>query len=80
MNIETSDAGKKIHTASFRNDQVLAGLYLKELLSRFKNRSKALFDLMMNQQKTSKCFVARLYPFTNRDALLAWFSLMPKAY
>ena len=43
------DAGKKIHTARSRNDQVLVAiqLYLKEELSEIKTQTKGLFNLLM---------------------------------
>ena len=43
------DAGKKIHTARSRNDQVLVdvNLYLKEVLIDFKIQVKNLFDLLI---------------------------------
>ena len=43
------DAGKKIHTARSRNDQVLVDvhLYLKDEIKALKEQVKALFDLMM---------------------------------
>ena len=46
-------AGKKIHTARSRNDQVLVAmhLYLKEELTEIKVQTKALFDLLMSLAK-----------------------------
>ncbi len=43
------DAGKKIHTARSRNDQVLVdmSLYLKEELTEIKTQTKQLFDLLL---------------------------------
>ncbi|UJH66264.1 argininosuccinate lyase [Allomuricauda sp. SCSIO 65647] len=43
------DAGKKIHTARSRNDQVLVAmqLYLKDELTEIKTQVKALFDLLL---------------------------------
>ena len=43
------DAGKKIHTARSRNDQVLVdvNLYLKDVVTEFKSQVKTLFDLLM---------------------------------
>ena len=43
------DAGKKIHTARSRNDQVLVdvNLYLKDVVTEFKLQVKTLFDLLM---------------------------------
>ena len=43
------DAGKKIHTARSRNDQVLVDmhLYLKEELLQIRNLTKEFFDLLM---------------------------------
>ena len=43
------DAGKKIHTARSRNDQVLVDvhLYLKDEIIALKDQVKSLFDLMM---------------------------------
>ncbi len=45
------DAGKKIHTARSRNDQVLVDvhLYLKDVVKDFKTQVKTLFDLLMKQ-------------------------------
>lgn len=47
------DAGKKIHTARSRNDQVLVdvNLYLKDVVTDFKTQVKALFDLLMDLAK-----------------------------
>lgn len=44
------DAGKKIHTARSRNDQVLLDvhLYSKEAISSLKKETKKLFDLLMS--------------------------------
>lgn len=44
------DAGKKIHTARSRNDQVLVdvNLYLKDVVKEFKSQVKTLFELLMN--------------------------------
>lgn len=44
------DAGKKIHTARSRNDQVLLDvhLYSKEAISALKKETKKLFDLLMS--------------------------------
>lgn len=44
------DAGKKIHTARSRNDQVLVAmhLYLKNELTEIKEQAKILFDLLLN--------------------------------
>jgi len=46
---KVGDAGKKIHTARSRNDQVLVdmNLYLKEEVLQLKQQVKALFDLLM---------------------------------
>jgi len=46
---KVGDAGKKIHTARSRNDQVLVdmNLYLKEEVLQLKEQVKALFDLLM---------------------------------
>jgi argininosuccinate lyase len=43
------DAGKKIHTARSRNDQVLVdvNLYLKDVVTELKEQTKTLFDLLM---------------------------------
>ncbi len=50
------DAGKKIHTARSRNDQVLVAmhLYLKEELSEIKARTKQLFDLLLELAEKHK--------------------------
>lgn len=47
------DAGKKIHTARSRNDQVLVdvNLYLKDVVTDFKTQVKGLFDLLMDLAK-----------------------------
>ncbi|MDR2121572.1 MAG: argininosuccinate lyase [Flavobacteriaceae bacterium] len=47
---KTGDAGKKIHTARSRNDQILVdmNLYLKEELSQIKDQTRQLFDLLMD--------------------------------
>jgi argininosuccinate lyase len=49
LTIKLGDAGKKIHTARSRNDQVLVDvhLYLKDEIKALKEQVKALFDLMM---------------------------------
>ncbi|WP_303849304.1 argininosuccinate lyase [Apibacter mensalis] len=46
---KVGDAGKKIHTARSRNDQVLVdmNLYLKDELKVIKDQSRKLFDLLM---------------------------------
>src|SRR5690606_5356452 len=46
---KAGDAGKKIHTARSRNDQVLTDvhLYLKAELTTIKQQVKELFDLLM---------------------------------
>ncbi|PCI31875.1 MAG: argininosuccinate lyase [Flavobacteriaceae bacterium] len=50
------DAGKKIHTARSRNDQVLVDvqLYSKDKLQEIKTDVKALFDLLMSLADTYK--------------------------
>lgn len=47
------DAGKKIHTARSRNDQVLVDihLYLKDEISEIKKLTKELFDLLISLSK-----------------------------
>ena len=47
---KVGDAGKKIHTARSRNDQVLVdmNLYLKEEVQQLKQQVKSLFDLLMS--------------------------------
>ena len=47
------DAGKKIHTARSRNDQVLVdvNLYLKDVVKDLKAQVKSLFDLLMESAK-----------------------------
>jgi len=49
LTIKLGDAGKKIHTARSRNDQVLVdvNLYLKDVVIDFKRQVKSLFDLLM---------------------------------
>jgi argininosuccinate lyase len=49
LTVKLGDAGKKIHTARSRNDQVLVDvhLYLKDETKALKEQVKALFDLMM---------------------------------
>jgi argininosuccinate lyase len=49
LTAKLGDAGKKIHTARSRNDQVLVDvhLYLKDVITDLKEQVKALFDLMM---------------------------------
>lgn len=50
------DAGKKIHTARSRNDQVLVDmhLYLKDELIEIKNQIKQLFDLLIESAEKYK--------------------------
>ena len=50
------DAGKKIHTARSRNDQVLVAmhLYLKDELREIKNQTKTLFDLLLDLAEKHK--------------------------
>ncbi|KDN56457.1 argininosuccinate lyase [Flavobacterium seoulense] len=47
---KVGEAGKKIHTARSRNDQVLVdmNLYLKEEVLQLKQQVKSLFELLMN--------------------------------
>jgi len=49
LTVKLGDAGKKIHTARSRNDQVLVdvNLYLKDVVKELKEQVKTLFDLMM---------------------------------
>ena len=49
LTIKLGDAGKKIHTARSRNDQVLVDvhLYLKDVVKELKEQVKVLFDLLM---------------------------------
>jgi argininosuccinate lyase len=49
LTVKLGDAGKKIHTARSRNDQVLVDvhLYLKDVILELKQQIKALFDLLM---------------------------------
>ena len=49
LTLKVGDAGKKIHTARSRNDQVLVdmNLYLKEEVLQLKQQVKSLFDLLM---------------------------------
>jgi len=50
LTLRLGDAGKKIHTARSRNDQVLVAmhLYLKNELTEIKNLTKDLFHLLLN--------------------------------
>ncbi|MBJ6366625.1 argininosuccinate lyase [Snuella sedimenti] len=50
------DVGKKIHTARSRNDQVLVAchLYYKENLNIVREKTKALFDTLLEQAETYK--------------------------
>ncbi len=50
------DAGKKIHTARSRNDQVLVDvhLYLKDEIKALKEQVKALFNLLMEQAEKNQ--------------------------
>ncbi len=49
LTVKLGDAGKKIHTARSRNDQVLVdvNLYLKDVVTELKSQVKNLFDLLM---------------------------------
>jgi argininosuccinate lyase len=49
LTIKLGDAGKKIHTARSRNDQVLVDvhLYLKDVVKELKEQVKVLFDLLI---------------------------------
>ena len=49
LTVKLGDAGKKIHTARSRNDQVLVDvhLYLKDVVKELKEQVKVLFDLLM---------------------------------
>ena len=49
LTFKLGDAGKKIHTARSRNDQVLVDvhLYLKDVVKELKEQVKVLFDLLM---------------------------------
>jgi len=49
LTVKLGDAGKKIHTARSRNDQVLVDvhLYLKDELKALKEQVKTLFDLLI---------------------------------
>ncbi|RTE54436.1 argininosuccinate lyase [Arenibacter aquaticus] len=50
LTLRLGDAGKKIHTARSRNDQVLVAmhLYLKNELQEIKDQTKELFHLLLN--------------------------------
>jgi len=50
------EAGKKIHTARSRNDQVLVALqlYLKDTLLDFRGQTRALFDLLLQLAETHR--------------------------
>lgn len=50
LTLRLGDAGKKIHTARSRNDQVLVAmhLYLKNELQEIKDQTKDLFHLLLN--------------------------------
>ena len=49
LTVKLGDAGKKIHTARSRNDQVLVdvNLYLKDVVKELKEQVRSLFDLLM---------------------------------
>lgn len=53
---KVGDAGKKIHTARSRNDQVLVDvhLYLKAEIQQIKELVRELFDLLMSKAETHK--------------------------
>lgn len=50
LTVKLGDAGKKIHTARSRNDQVLVDvhLYLKDVVKELKEQVKVLFDLLLD--------------------------------
>jgi argininosuccinate lyase len=56
LTVKLGDAGKKIHTARSRNDQVLVDvhLYLKDEIKSLKQQVKALFDLLMEQAEKNQ--------------------------
>jgi argininosuccinate lyase len=56
LTVKLGDAGKKIHTARSRNDQVLVDvhLYLKEEIKSLKQQVKSLFDLLMEQAEKNQ--------------------------
>jgi argininosuccinate lyase len=49
LTVKLGDAGKKIHTARSRNDQVLVdvNLYLKDVVKELKEQVKTLFDILI---------------------------------
>lgn len=53
---KVGEAGKKIHTARSRNDQILVDmhLFLKDELQIIKNQTRALFDLLMDLAEKNK--------------------------
>ncbi|GAA3563008.1 argininosuccinate lyase [Snuella lapsa] len=56
LTVALGDVGKKIHTARSRNDQVLVAchLYYKENLIIVREKTKALFDTLLEQSETYK--------------------------
>ena len=73
------EAGKKIHTARSRNDQILVALqlYLKDTLVDFKTQTRDLFDLLLNLAEAHKEIL--LPGYTNLQVAMPssfglWFS------
>jgi argininosuccinate lyase len=56
LTVKLGDAGKKIHTARSRNDQVLVDvhLYLKDEIKTLKQQVKSLFDLLIEQAEKNQ--------------------------
>lgn len=56
LTVKLGDAGKKIHTARSRNDQVLVDvhLYLKDEIKALKEQVKALFNLLLDQAEKNQ--------------------------
>jgi argininosuccinate lyase len=56
LTVKLGDAGKKIHTARSRNDQVLVDvhLYLKDEIKSLKQQVKTLFDLLMDKAEKNQ--------------------------
>ena len=75
------DAGKKIHTARSRNDQVLVAmhLYLKDELSEIKLQTKSLFDLLLNLAEKHKAVLLPGYTHL-QIAMPSSFGLWFSAY
>ncbi|TMM59440.1 argininosuccinate lyase [Maribacter algarum] len=75
------DAGKKIHSARSRNDQVLVAmhLYLKAELSEIKSQTKTLFNLLMDLAEKHKTILLPGYTHL-QIAMPSSFGLWFSAY